>query len=98
MVYEGAWKKALKYLALRPRTSKQVEEYLLKKGYEHSEIIDVIERLIAVKYLNDDRFAEGFVRARAEHKFHGPYRLRRDLISRGIDSSTADRALNEVFS
>ena len=98
MTYIGPWERALAYLTSRPRSAKQVYDYLNKKGYDLSEIDETIERLLEANYLNDYRFAEGFARARSEGKLHGRYSLRRDLLQRGVDELTVEKAMEEVFS
>jgi regulatory protein len=97
MTQPGAWEKSLVYLTSRPRTERQVKEYLLGKGYDYADVEETITRLKEANYLNDLRFAEGFARARSEGKLHGRFRLRRDMISRGVSPSTADKALDDVY-
>ena len=92
-----SWERSLKYLLSRPRSEKQLREYLDKKGYDQEEIDETLSRLKDANYINDKRFAEGFVRARAQGKLHGFYRLRRDLLQRGVDEKTVEWALAEVF-
>ncbi len=97
MPHEGAWERSLKYLINKPRTQKQMEEYLYKKGYDPVEIEETIGRLKEAKYINDFNYAENFARARSVTKHHGPHRLRRDLVKRGVERETVDKALNEFY-
>lgn len=98
MSYYSAWERALKYLATRPRTEKQIRDYLVSKRFEHTEIEETIARLKEANYINDPNFASGFARARSEYKYHGKYRLLRDLAARGISGDEAKAKVEEVLS
>jgi regulatory protein len=93
----SAWERALKYLVSRPRTEKQIRDYLVSKRYEEREIEETVERLKAANYVNDDDFARGFARARAEYKYHGRYRILRDLAARGITGEAAKEKVEEML-
>lgn len=97
MHYSSAWERALKYLVTRPRTEKQIRDYLTSKHYEESEVEETIERLKAANYVNDDNFARGFARARSEYKYHSRYRILRDLAARGITGESAREKVDEVL-
>lgn len=56
--------RALKYLAIKPRSIKEVHDYLLSKQYSEKDINDSIKRLIELKFLNDDDFARNFTENR----------------------------------
>lgn len=93
----SAWERALKYLASRPRTEKQIKDYLVSKRFESQEIEETLQRLKASNYINDSDFARGFARARSEYKYHGKYRLLRDLASRGITGEEAKANVEEIL-
>jgi regulatory protein len=93
----SAWERALKYLVSRPRTEKQIRDYLVSKRYEEREVEETVERLKAANYVNDDDFARGFARARAEYKYHGRYRIIRDLAARGITGDAAKQTVEEML-
>jgi regulatory protein len=97
MPKDSAWERALKYLVSRPKTEKQIRDYLVSKRYEESEIEETVERLKAANYINDDDFARGFARARAEYKYHGRYRILRDLAVRGITGDVAKARVEEML-
>lgn len=58
------FERALKYLSLRARSTKEIFEYLKKKEYQEEDINDAIKRLVQLKFLNDDSFARGFTENR----------------------------------
>lgn len=54
------FEQALKYLSIRQRSIKEINDYLIRKQYSSREIKDAIKRLIELKFLNDDDFARNF--------------------------------------
>lgn len=53
----------------------------------------MIAFLKEANYLDDDRFAQHWVRSRTEHRHFGPIRLKRELLEKGVASEEADRAI-----
>jgi regulatory protein len=83
---------AMRLLARREHSLRELADKLARKGWPN-EAIDVALAALADEGLQSDaRFAESFVRQRAE-KGYGPVRIRAELRRRGIDDVEADRAL-----
>lgn len=96
--YRRARQRALDYLAHKPRTEHEVRRTLRKRDVPSSIIDDVIDRLYELTYLDDEQYAENYVRNRFSNKKYGPIRLRRELVQRGIDRALAEAAVEELFS
>ena len=50
---------ALRYLVHQPRSIRQMNEYLVKKGFDENMINKTIEKLLEQKYLDDEIFKIG---------------------------------------
>lgn len=87
---------ALRYLGIRMRTIKEMETYLIGKGYDHEQIKAAIERLKAENLLNDREFAGAFVRSRMRVTDKGPAYIFQELRQKGVEGAIAHAAL-EVF-
>jgi regulatory protein len=86
---------ALRLLTGRDFTVRLLLQRLLQKGFSRSESTAAVERLEGEGYLQDRRFAERFVSsARETGRFVG-YRLRQELMRRGVDQVLADELLHE---
>lgn len=92
-----AHSKALRYLGRRDRTVSEMRLYLKRKEFSPETIHEVVDRLLKEGWLNDDRLAREWARSRLENRQHARYRVRRDLVSRGVDPEVAAQALQEVF-
>ena len=94
-IVSNIYNKALDIISRREHSEKELENKLLKK-FDSSEHIDlVIERLKANNLLNDERFAEMYVRIRKRKGF-GPKRIGYELSSRGINNSISSQVLDEI--
>ena len=89
---------AVNYLSYRQRSSKEVLDHLMKKGFGHECAEDVIRQLQSAHMINDLEFAYTFVRDRLKRKPTGQALLRMQLLAKGIASSMADTVLAELIS
>jgi regulatory protein len=96
--YVQAKQRALDYLAHKPRTETEVRRKL-RREEEVSDVVmeDVVARLYELNYLDDEAYAEDYVRNRFASKKYGPDRIRRELRERGIDRHIAEEAVQSLF-
>ncbi|USG68017.1 RecX family transcriptional regulator [Brevibacillus ruminantium] len=87
---------ALRYLGIRPRTSKQILVYLQEKGYSREVAENIVERCRQMGYLDDQAFAQQWVNERIRLKQRSPLMLRMELQQRGIDKETAEDVMSTV--
>jgi regulatory protein len=86
---------AINYLARRMRSEKEVRDYLQKKEVEEPVINEVLHKLIAQKYLNDEDFAMAYVRTQANTTDKGPDNVKQELKEKGISEQILAAALDE---
>lgn len=96
------YSKALNYLSYGMRSISDMRKYLLKhkEDYQVKGSIDnlidmVIDRLISLGYLNDQNYAESYVRTAANINLKGPSLIERDLISKGVGPEIIMTAMDE---
>ena len=65
---KSAMDSALDYLTSRPRTVREMENYLDGQNYGEYEVYAAVERLKELKYLDDVRYAADFVSTRLATK------------------------------
>jgi regulatory protein len=85
---------ALRILHYRFNSVVELRRKLSAKAFERETIDITIARLSAEKWLDDERFAGVFVRARALKNI-GPQRIRRELLAAGVADDIARRAVGE---
>ncbi|MFW6001506.1 MAG: regulatory protein RecX [Halanaerobium sp.] len=96
--YVEARNKAFHLLSYRERTVKEMRDRLKKKDFS-AEVIDrVIAFLLEKDYLNEERFAEMWIRSRINHHPRGRKLIYKELSDKGLESGIIDSALNEHLS
>ena len=90
-----AYNLAINYLTRRMRSEKEIVDYLDQKEVDESVINEVIHRLTAQHYLNDQEYAVAFVRTQANTTDKGPNVIKMDLKEKGIEEAVLLKALEE---
>jgi regulatory protein len=88
---------ALRYLARRPRSEREIRDKLREKEFAQTEIDRVVADLQKSGLLNDLEFARAYVRNSIALKPVGEFRLRQKLLLLGVHKSVVDQALKETL-
>ncbi|WP_158860879.1 regulatory protein RecX [Lunatibacter salilacus] len=86
------------YCAYQERCISEVRNKLEEFGLNPSQIDPILEKLAEEGFLNENRFAEAFVRGRFTLKKWGRVRIRQELKMRDIPEDTIQMALNLIDS
>ncbi len=92
---ETAKQKALRFLAIRPRSKKEIRDYLLRKEFSAEIAERVIERLESLTMLDDVAFARMVCRDALAKKPAGAKMLRQMLIRKGVPPPLIESVLAE---
>lgn len=84
---------ALLLLNQREHASSEVRLKLKQKGHSEENIETTIEELTSLNYLNDERFAEIYIRSKANRGF-GPNRIYQELQQKGLAGDIIKSAIN----
>ena len=84
---------AVRHLSRRPLTVRELRDRLGRSGYAEGEIEAVLERLLSDGSLDDLALASHYMAARMDRLGHGPDRLERDLVRRGVSAPVVKEAL-----
>lgn len=90
-----AFDAALRLLARREHSLRELRTKLSSRGYEASEIGRTLDQLAGRDLVSDERFAEAFLRSRLE-RGQGPLKIRAQLKERGVGAPLIDAVLNEA--
>ncbi|MDD8017895.1 MAG: RecX family transcriptional regulator [Bacteroidota bacterium] len=89
---------ALRFRSYRPRSTKEVKEYLQKKGFDESMIATTIEFLAVNSLLNDEEFARMYCRDRLHLKPIGKLAMQQQLFKKGIPKEHIQKIILEFYS
>ena len=88
---------ALKLIAFKDRTEKEIRTKLKEKNYNEPEIEEAVEFLKNYGYVNDLRYASHFTNDAINLKKWGKARIRTELLRKGVDRDIVDKTLEEAF-
>jgi regulatory protein len=94
---EGVYNRALKLLAYRPRSERELRQRLARAGCAAPHIEAALEKLRGLKLLDDEVFARSFARDRIENRGFGPLRVERELRLKGVAKPVVGAVLEETF-
>lgn len=88
---------SLRYLAVRPRSIHEVREYLTyRKGYSDEEANEAISKLSSHKYLDDNDFAELWVKNRLNLAPRPLSVIKMELLKKGVDKNIIEDCLSQI--
>lgn len=94
----AAMESALRLLAVRLRSRREVEDRLRRRGHSAGVIEAVLTRLIADGLLDDLRFSRSWVEGRMALRPSGALRLRRELRAKGVAPEMIEQVLRAALS
>lgn len=88
---------AYRFASYKPRSVYQIQQKLKEKGYIPEEIKIAIKFLLEFNLLDDNNFAESFVKNKANNKKYGINRIRLELKKAGINNEIIEHSINEFY-
>ncbi|MHA8138128.1 recombination regulator RecX [Lactobacillaceae bacterium Scapto_B20] len=95
---DKVYQKAINYLSGQLRTEKEVVDKLHQFTEEVDVIDTVVERLRTNLLLNDQNYADSYVRSEVRIQDKGPMAITQHLKQKGIDEFHIEQALNHYYS
>ncbi len=95
--HQQLFSKAIRLLALRARSVKEVADRLKLTADDQDLVNQVLEDLIKKGFLNDLDFAQAFVDSRIRSKPKGKIVLKYELSQKGISQEIISTVLNQTF-
>ena len=88
------YNKVLHYIDFKPRSKKEVYNYLLNLDVDEKSINEIIQKLIKIQYLDDERYAQSYI-LELIRKSKGRLYILQNLLNKGIDQDLIQKYLNE---
>lgn len=88
--------KVLRFLSYRPRSKKEIENYLKKQQVGSRVSGLVFDKLAKYNYLNDYQFAKWWIASRLRFRPKGKNILKAELIKKGISKQIIEQVLEKV--
>lgn len=81
----------VKFINIRLRCTKEIVNYLKRKGAETEDIEIIIKKLTDKGYLNDERFVEGFIKDKLRFTSMGEYQILAELKNLNISNQIIEK-------
>ena len=99
-VFDRYYNLSLRYLSYRPRSEKEVKDYLHKKQLRTKSltdeiIIEIIKKLESYNFINDDAFAKAWISERRRIKNKPTQVIRFELKQKGIKEEIIKKYLDK---
>ncbi|HSE29230.1 MAG TPA: RecX family transcriptional regulator [Candidatus Saccharimonadales bacterium] len=88
------YERALIYVMIRPRSTKEVRDYFKRKKVDHNDAELIIDKLKAKRYLSDENFARSWIENRNLGKKTSARKLKMELKQKGLSESLINEALS----
>jgi len=95
IIIPRAKEKALSILDYSDKTETELKHKLVQAGYNSDIIERTIDYLKAYSYINDERYAAGFIRSNKQRK--SKLAITALLSQKGVDKSVINRAMSEEY-
>ncbi|MEJ8777429.1 recombination regulator RecX [Pseudogracilibacillus sp. ICA-222130] len=92
---QQAYLLGVNYISYRMRSCKELYHYLQKKEVDPVMIDRTMERLIHEKLLDDEMFANAFVKDRILLTSKGPNVIKKELMEKGVSPSIIEKVLQQ---
>lgn len=86
----------LNFLSYRPRSRREIEDYLRRKGIDQAAAPAVVARLERMGLVDDREFARFWVENRQTFRPRGVRALRFEMRQKGLDNEVIDTALEHI--
>ncbi len=91
--FAKTYDKTLNFVTIRPRSQKEINDYLWRRQVEESLKTRIVERLKERGYIDDKKFAQFWVRSRSLAKPTSRRKLELELRQKGVSSENIKEAL-----
>lgn len=92
---DKAYMRALDLLSRRPRSEWEIEQYLIRKGYNNNTVQQILNKLSNKGYIDDEKFAESWVRSRRMLKNISHRKLLYELQQKHISKDIINNVLEQ---
>ena len=93
--FEKFYKASLNFLSFRPRSEKEMRDYLTKKKCDDLTAQKIIESLLRTKFIDDEEFARRFVEQRTKFKPKANRVIKYELKQKGITQELIDQLFED---
>ena len=96
--YKKAKLSAIRFLGFRSQTVVEMQQKLTRQGFDQRTVLQVVSELRNTGYLNDERFAQEFIRYQLMRKPTGRFLMTAKLKEHGVSEDVINRIISRELS
>lgn len=89
-----AFNASLHFLSFQMRSEHEVKKKLLDKGFGESVVLEAIQKLHKLGFLNDETYSKALLETKKRTQKKGPYAIKEDLRKKGIDKDLQEKVVS----
>lgn len=93
--FEKLLNSSYRFLSYRPRSEKEIRDYLKKKKASNLTIKNIIQKLISNKFIDDEEFTRWWIEQRTKIKPKGVRFIKFELKQKGIDKDLIEKVFED---
>lgn len=93
--FQKLYDRALKFIAVRPRSKKEISDYLNRKSVSKDLAAKIISKLEESELIDDAAFARWWVEQRITFRPKGKRALLAELSQKGVNRETSEEVINQ---
>lgn len=94
--FDKYYEKTIRFLSFRPRSEKEIKDYLIKKKVDDLTTKKIIEKLKQHKFLNDEEFTKWWIEQRTRVKPRASRLIKFELKQKGIVRELVDEVFEQL--
>ena len=91
--FEKYYALSLRYLTRRPRSEKELQDYLKKKKASPEVSLKITQKLKEQRFLNDEEFTRWWVDQRLRFKPRSVFLIKRELLQKGVSKTIIESGI-----
>lgn len=96
MEFEIAKEKAVKYLVVARKTEQEVYNKLIKLKFDEGVVLEVIEYLKSIKYIDDNDYTDAYIRQCMRLMNYSIYEIKNKLLQKGIKKCIIEEKIENL--
>lgn len=94
--YYDIYNKTIKFISRKLRSEKEVKLFLDKQNVTSSDKKKILNKLKAIRLINDAFFANAYCQDRMNLSSDGPYKIKSELVKNDIDEDTINEVMSKI--
>ena len=94
--YYDAYNKTISYIMKHQRSRKEIEDYITKFELKKEDESNILKKLQEIGLINDLNYVRAYISDSINLSNKGPYKIKQELISLGIDENIIEEELDKV--